>query len=62
MEHGVCLFVCNNRWVPAYLRSAGHVKTTTSLWAVLLAMVAFAIGAPLAGWLSDKGVRKVSTY
>jgi MFS family permease len=53
------LLHCANSWAPAYVRTAGHVKLTTSLWAVLLGMIAFAVFVVLAGHLSDKGAPKV---
>jgi hypothetical protein len=46
-------------WAPAYVRTAGHVKLTTSLWAVLLGMIATLIFIPVGGYLADKGWRKV---
>ncbi|WIA30903.1 hypothetical protein OEZ86_000955 [Tetradesmus obliquus] len=49
-------------WAPAYVRTAGHVKLTTSLWAVLLGMIAFLVMVPLGGHLSDKGAPKVTCF
>jgi hypothetical protein len=41
------------------VRTAGHVKLTTSLWAVLLGMIVFAFFVLVGGHLSDKGAPKV---
>lgn len=54
-------FYLGYSWLPSFFVTHAGLPTMLTLWMVLSAMVIFTFIVPIAGYLSDKGLRRVNT-
>ncbi|KAF6255165.1 major facilitator superfamily domain-containing protein [Scenedesmus sp. NREL 46B-D3] len=53
-------FYLGYSWLPSFFVQHAGISTMTSLWMVLTSMVLFTVIVPIAGFLSDKGLPRVT--